>query len=119
MTATLSAVLAFVSPEKAQATVTKLLNESFWLPNLKTNQRYLRCQDDHDGTFFPKISVIVSEDADIWMATLSDRPSPLHSLRFRCGIGGGSSLRVRNALLILAEAIRQDSLERPVPEDDI
>lgn len=104
-----------MSQEAAQEKVTQLLNAAYWLPHLEPNIRYVRTHDDHDGTFFPKISLIIDEQGDARLGTVS--LASLHSLRFRTHAGGGMSLRVRNALLILAEAIRQDSLERPIADD--
>lgn len=101
-----------MSPERAEKLVHTLLNENYWLPKLRPDTRYVRTNDDHDGTWFPKINVVFSHDGDAWVGVQALRPEVLSSCRFRTGMGGGASLRVRNALLILAEAIRLDNEDR-------
>lgn len=106
-----------MTPEKAQSMVRSLLEDNFWLPQLRTRTIYERSHDDHDGTFFPKIRIIFSDDGDAWLGMSLTEPSGMPSTRFRTHAGGGSSLRVRNALLILAEAIRLDNEHRPYDEE--
>lgn len=98
-----------MSPERAEKLIHALLNDNYWLPQLRPDTRYARTTDDHDGKFFPKVNVIFSGDGDAWMMVQTLRPEVMASCRFRTGMGGGHSLRVRNALLILAEAIRLDN----------
>ncbi len=89
----------------------RVLNSPFWIPELHTNTVYSRLHDDHDGTRKGVISVQFDQQGDAWLSTDMHRGPPL---RFRMEGGGGLSLRVRNALMILAEAIRLDNLDRPV-----
>lgn len=98
----------FQTSEAAMQAVHKLLESSFWPRGISPNTAYRRQHDDTDGKPTGFIQVILGEDADAWM--LIDEPD---GLRFRTYHGGGRSLRVRNALVILAEAIRLDNLERP------
>jgi hypothetical protein len=84
--------------------------EDYYFPNtLETHVSYSRRQDDTDGELDSKhyIRLMISRDSDAWI---------IHddiSLRFRAPFGGGSSPRVRNALIVLAEAIRRDNEDRP------
>ena len=84
--------------------VAELLESSFWLNTLKSKEYYSRLHDDHDGTMEGKIHVYFDDMGDGYVATSGN-----YCLRFRTDGGGGRSLRVRNALLILAEAIRLDN----------
>jgi len=89
----------------------RVLEHPFWIPDLKMKTPYTRIHDDHDGTFKGSITVGFSEDGDAWLNV-----DPTHngvSLRFRNLFGGGVSLRVRNALMILALAIKLDNEKKP------
>jgi hypothetical protein len=87
----------------------RVLEHPFWIPGLETDKVYARLHDDHDGTFQGEIRVAISQDADTWVET--DGKS---FLRFREPIcGGGMSPRVRNALMILAYAIKLDNEKKP------
>ncbi len=93
--------------------VNALLESCFWLPSIQTEASYARLHDDHDGTHDGKIRVTFSPDGDAWVSI--DSRNPHGSLRFRMPVfGGGMSQRTRNALLILAEAIRLDNEKQPV-----
>lgn len=95
----------FHSNEAAAQAVTKVLESDFWLPTLSVGTLYERQHDDTDGK--PDggcIHVIVGADGDAWVWTDTHQ-----SLRFRAPLGGGRNPRVRNALLVLAEAIRLDN----------
>jgi hypothetical protein len=76
---------------------------------LVCNEPYSRLHDDHDGEFTGKISVVFSPDSDAWVYI-----DKRDGLRFRTYSGGGASLRVRNALIILALAIKLDNEEHPI-----
>ena len=86
-----------------------LLDDAYWIPTLQSNVLYARTHDDCDGDMSQTIEVGVGPDGDLWVATRGRRGS----LRFRSFGGGGMSLRVRNALLVLAEAICCDNADRP------
>ncbi|MYM92609.1 hypothetical protein [Duganella vulcania] len=90
--------------------VNTVLEDPYWLPTLNTTDVYVRRQDDTDGKVGPEqeISVTFSPDGDAWLMLPGSE-----SLRFRTDAGGGKSLRTRNALLLLAEAIRRDNEEHP------
>jgi hypothetical protein len=90
------------------AAVGELLQSYFWLKTLKPNTRYVRLQDDHDGEHRGYLSVTIGEDGDAWLSLDADA-------RFRMpGSGGGASQFTRTALVILAEGIRRDNVERPL-----
>lgn len=92
--------------------IRKLLNSNFWPQSIQSGIRYTRVHDDCDGDMSQVLSVVIGDDGDAWVA--ADADTPFSSLRFRVPlIGGGMSPRVRNALLILAEAIRLDNEDRP------
>jgi len=101
-----------LSDEELYQQVINLLEGAYWLKDLDTMYRYTRNHDDDDGTRTGKINVIISGDGDshIWI----DAPSEGGSLRFRTYGGGGLSLRVRNAIVLLALAIKMDNEERPI-----
>lgn len=99
------------SPLAVSRAMNTLLEGAYFPPSLQANYAYTRRHDDTNGEVTPDhdLTVIMSEDGDTWV----DLPGRLHTLRFRTYFGGGQSLRVRNALVILAEAIRRDNEERP------
>lgn len=96
--------------EVSSKLIKEILDSSFWLETLDTKSFYRRIHDDCDGNVTETINVCFGHDGD---AHLTANIAPFKSFRFRTWCGGGSSLRVRNALLILAEAIRLDNEERP------
>lgn len=87
-----------------------LLEGAYWPSTLSTQEGYVRRQDDTDGNVGPEqeLAVTFGPDGDAWVMLPG-----FQSLRFRSYFGGGQSLRVRNALLVLAEAIRRDNEENP------
>lgn len=91
------------------AKIKKLLESSFWPEMLETNKCYSRLHDDHDGTNTGHINVTIDTMGDVYLSIDPPNPFGYGSLRFRTWGGGGVSLRTRNALLILAEAIRLDN----------
>lgn len=93
-----------------------LLGESMiWPEGLEARTRYERLHDDHDGTCQGSTVVCIGDDGDAWIDLQGKRA--FESLRYRTGIGGGSSLRVRNALLMLAFAIKLENEEHPQRRD--
>lgn len=99
--------------EKIQGAIDCVLNSNYWLPTLKTGEVYQRYEDDSPlGT----LSVIIGGDGDCHIAVIQERdPKECRlSMRYRMPMtGGGQSPRVRNALLVLAEAIRLDNIDHP------
>ena len=89
--------------------VRAILEEPFWLNTLDPEkQTYERQHDDTDGKPEGFLMVSFGPDSD---AYISIDMHPM--LRFRTEMGGGLSQRTRNALIILAEAMRLDNAERP------
>lgn len=88
-----------------------LLEGDFWIDTLSSDECYSRLHDDNDGlaTSEHTLQVYIAPDADLHVFL----PYSMESLRFRNYFGGGKSLRVRNALMVLAEAIRRDNAEHP------
>jgi hypothetical protein len=89
--------------------IKRLLDEPFWPNTLRMGESYFRTHDDCEGDRGQGVIVTVGPDGDVWISTTTR----MSTCRFRNFFGGGRSLRVRNALLILAEAIRLDNEERP------
>ena len=89
-------------------TIKKAVEEPYWLEMLKTETAYRRQHDDHDGEPKGGLMVMFDQMGDAYIST-DNHPW----LRFRTHGGGGQSLRTRNALMILAEAIRLDNEDRP------
>jgi hypothetical protein len=96
-------------PASSKTTYPEALNcvieSPAWPDGLKPMTRYSRVHDDHDGEFTGTLDVVFSDDGDAWVSIT--------------GGEGGSSTRVRNALVALAEAIRRENEERPIrqPKD--
>lgn len=89
-------------------TIQKLLESYYWIPTLSTDKSYFRQHDDTDGKADGVLQINFDRFGDAWISIDGRK-----MLRFRTGCGGGSSLRTRNALMILAEAIRLDNEEKP------
>jgi len=87
--------------------IEKILETPFWPQNIETMKPYFITHDDCDGDKSEGLRVTISNDGDVWISDTINRP--MTSCRFRTHGGGGRSLRVRNALLILAMAIKIDS----------
>lgn len=100
-----------ISTDRLIKEASRVLENPFWLPTLSTKDSYTRTHDDHDGTYTGKICVGFDVMGDAWL--ILDPPSFGITMRFRTAGGGGRSLRTRNALMLLAEAIRLDNLEKP------
>lgn len=98
-----------ISLERLCKDVRRVLENPFWIPELSSDVNYTRIQDDHDGTFEGQLTVDFTRDGDAWVFT--DKHFP--AMRFRTFHGGGMSERTRNALMILAYAIKLDNQERP------
>ena len=97
------------TPTELERRARQVLEEPFWITELKTDIWYIRLHDDHDGTKKGKVAVMILENGDCVISNDSQR----ESLRFRTMGGGGNSLRVRNALMILALAIKLDNDQKP------
>lgn len=99
------------TPRSVSRAMNTLIEGAYWPHSLATQTAYTRTQDDTDGESGAghQLSLAVGPDGDVWV----ECGTQIRSLRFRTWAGGGQSLRVRNALLVLAEAIRRDNLEAP------
>lgn len=97
-----------VNPE---IVIRALLEKHFWPQSIKINEHYRRFGDDNNGS----LKVFFSNDGDgrVDVESLKDPKEPFDSHRFRTGFGGGDSLMVRNALLVLALAIKAENARRP------
>ena len=87
-----------------QKEIDKVLDDKFWPPNLETDKLYAVAHDDTDGDTKPgMLRISFSMDGDAWVMITGPG-----ALRFRMDGGGGKYPKVRNALLLLADAIRQE-----------
>lgn len=92
-----------------------LLEGAYWLSALAPKTLYSRVHDDCEGDLTQTLGVMVGGDGDVHVLLPNFK-----SLRFRTWGGGGLSLRTRNALLVLAEAIRRDNETLPIrPAEDV
>lgn len=98
------------TPTELEKRARQILEEPFWVSELKTNFWYDRLHDDDDGTKNGRVVVMFLENGDGIISTDGHVGSPL---RFRTMGGGGNSLRVRNALMLLAWAIKLDNETKP------
>lgn len=96
------------SMESLQQAARYVLENPWWEPTLKVMTRYSRLHDDCMGEPQGNIIVTMGPDADAWV-TIDTR----ETLRFRTPAGGGKSFRTRNALMILALAMKLDE-EQPL-----
>jgi len=104
-----------VDPVIATACAVNLLESPFWPNGLEVDKLYTRIHDDCEGRTEEKISVGFSVDGDAWISTYAHH-APM--MRFRMPIiGGGNSPRTRNALLLLALAVKLDNEEKPDKEE--
>jgi hypothetical protein len=95
-----------------------LLNADFSPDWIESGVGYQRYGDDVN---LGSITVGCGPDGDgrVEVASVID-PNDVNFIhRFRTEFGGGASLRVRNALLILALAIQMDNDERPQLREDL
>ena len=84
-----------------------VLEGCYWPEELEAEKYFFRTQDDCDGDLSSGIGVVVDAQGDVWVETVS---KSLESCRYRMPlIGGGMSPRVRNALVLLALAIKLDN----------
>ena len=93
--------------------IKRLLESHYWPSELKPGELYQRYEDDSPEGY---IAVTFGGDGDAHLMVIGKQDPNEHKLSFRFRMpmkGGGQSPRVRNALLILAEAIRLDNLDRP------
>ncbi len=83
-----------------------LLRRNWWPRELKADVNYCRDHDDSPRGSGDQLAVRFDRYGDAYLYAKG-------MLRFRTDGGGGDSLRVRTALMILAEAIRLENAENP------
>lgn len=99
--------------ENIDEEIKKILETPFWPQGVDSDRAYFRTHDDCDGNTMFGTGVAFSQDGDAWIWTTAQFAGS--SCRYRMPmIGGGRSPRVRNALLILAMAIKMDNEEAPI-----
>lgn len=97
---------------KEEIKLERFLETLPWPSILRSNTLYSRVHDDHDGDYQGEVHISFSPDGDAWIETTRTHLGT--PLRFRTPFGGTMSQRVRNALVILAFAIKMDNEERPI-----
>jgi len=104
-----------VSVDRLIKDAKRVLDNPFWIRELHADTMYARLHDDHDGTYEGALNVHFDRmgDAYVHIEGPPGKPQALCNLRFRTHGGGGMSPRTRNALMMLAEAIRLDNEENP------
>lgn len=93
--------------------------EPHWPEGLETGVEYeFQCDDKCDADReVAHLRLLISNDGDVfvsmaeWHDIENSDPSPFPSVRCRTSVGGGRHLRTRQALLLLAQAIRLDNEE--------
>lgn len=83
-----------------------ILESPFWLNEIETNVAY-QTEDDDSPPGEAQLQVVFSIDGDAWVAKMTD--SPITSIRKRTFAGGGRDHRTRQALMILAYAMKLDA----------
>lgn len=93
--------------DRLMEAVKRLLDDGLpWPEELDVDTMYEKIQDDADGLDVGKVRVGFLLNGDAWICTDTHRGP---ALRFRTYHGGGNSVRVRNALVLLALAIKRDN----------
>ncbi|PKM47063.1 MAG: hypothetical protein CVV05_01350 [Gammaproteobacteria bacterium HGW-Gammaproteobacteria-1] len=91
--------------------------DSHWPEGLEAGVVYKVPCDDKGRNGGAWLKVYVANDGDVhmsmqeWEHIPEGEPDPIPSIRIRTLFGGGHSLRTRQALLWLADAIRRDNEE--------
>lgn len=101
-----------ISSEKFTKDVRKILENPLWINEILPDKLYSRIEDDCDGDYNRKLSVLINRYGDAWVDIGTSFGS---SLRYRTFGGGGRSPRTRAALMILVYAIILDNKEVPDP----
>ena len=83
-----------------------ILENPFWLDEIESNMVY-QTEDDDSPPGEAWLQVVFSIDGDAWVAKITD--SPIKSIRKRTYAGGGKDHRTRQALMILAYAMKLDA----------
>ena len=102
-------------PRKKKKPIDRILDSLDWQEAWKeipsAGPAQVRYEDDSPKG---RLAVLFSGDMDAWVEILPDPDEMKSVLRFRVTeIGGGESARVRQALMILAMAIKADNEDRP------
>lgn len=87
--------------------IKQVLETPYWIPTLKADIPYFITNDDCDGNLHQGITVTIDCQGDAWISINGERG--YQTCRIRTFNGGGHNHRTRNALMILAEAIRLDN----------
>lgn len=101
-------LIPIVTDENFMQVIDELLDLPFWPEDLNDGEIYQVQTDDTDGS--PEYGWLMAQftcDGDLHLRLTCDRGIP-HDFRLRTYAGGGSHLRVRNAGLILAYAMKLD-----------
>lgn len=89
--------------------IKEILEKCLFPKDLKCHTSYTRQHDDTDGEADGNLTVRIDSMGDVYIRIDNGKV-----LRFRNFGGGGNSLKTRNALVLLAEAMRLDNLSNPM-----
>lgn len=114
------------SPEAAARAEPVAPFKPHWPAGLEPLNHYKVLCDDKGRNGGSWLAVMVANDGDVhvsmqdWEQVPEGEPDPFPSIRIRTFAGGGRHDKTRQALLWLAEAIRQDNAGHsgPTPKDD-
>jgi hypothetical protein len=85
--------------------INKALTDFYWPPQLDSDRAYITTHDDNDGDPLSGfMSLIFDQCGDAHLQVTG------RSLRFRTMGGGGRFPKIRNALLLLAVAIKEEGV---------
>jgi len=98
-----------VTSDNVEQVIKELLDLPFWPPGINTDEIYRAQTDDTDGKpEYGWLMVQFSCDGDAWVSQSATERGMPDDIRFRMPCGGGRHLRVRNAICILAMAMKLD-----------
>lgn len=108
-----------VDHDNHEQIIKELLDHSFWPAGIETMVPYRVQTDDTDGQpGYGWLSIVFSPDGDAHVSATATDGLP-DEVRFRTYFGGGGHLRVRNACLILAMAMKMDMEGQGNPPDEM
>ena len=96
--------------EKITMEIKKILESPFWIGGIESNVPYETHDDDSPDSEIALLQVVFSIDGDAWVTKLTE--SSIKSIRKRTHQGGGRDLRTRQALMILAYAMKLDKANK-------
>jgi len=88
--------------------IKRFLDKPFWLPTLDPHAAYEREPDGTNDTGDQRVTVSFGPKGEACLTVGNSEP-----VSFQNYMGNGASIRTHAALMVLAEAIRLDNVDRP------